>query len=344
VNAVNFIKEINLKDKVFLVSHNDADGVCSAALMHSLLSEFGINPSIVIQPIPPKKATFHSISWEEPDYLIILDIPMDQNIELLDKFTCKILIIDHHVSKDLSSKNIINVNPRFEKPEIYQPASYLVYKLAKKLGKPKAWVAAIGVIGDYGWKDCMDLFKDLKEQNPELYPGKDFLNSRIGNVWKTITAVKAVEGREGCEKFVKILTKAMSLEDVFRTKEGQSFLEDEKIIDEEIENIKMDFEKNAEFGDVVFYELGSKYKIRSLVASLFSKDNILAVYQREGNSYAFSLRSNSVDLARIVKKVSEKVGGIGGGHPVAAGATIPVEKLNEFKKLLVREVKSSAQR
>lgn len=42
------------------------------------------------------------------------------------------------------------------------------------------------------------------------------------------------------------------------------------------------------------------------------------------------LVDRGLNLAEIMKTASEKVGGYGGGHSVAAGATIPVEKKEVF--------------
>lgn len=43
---------------------------------------------------------------------------------------------------------------------------------------------------------------------------------------------------------------------------------------------------------------------------------------------------NGINLGKAMREAAENVGGAGGGHPVAAGATIPKEKEEEFLKLL----------
>jgi len=42
------------------------------------------------------------------------------------------------------------------------------------------------------------------------------------------------------------------------------------------------------------------------------------------------LFNNGLDLAKVMYEASEHVGGTGGGHPVASGATIPADKEKEF--------------
>lgn len=41
-----------------------------------------------------------------------------------------------------------------------------------------------------------------------------------------------------------------------------------------------------------------------------------------------------LNLAEAVSKAAEEVGGVGGGHNVAAGATIPPEAKDEFLKII----------
>ncbi len=51
-----------------------------------------------------------------------------------------------------------------------------------------------------------------------------------------------------------------------------------------------------------------------------------------------SLPTNNINLGEILKRVAQRVGGRGGGHEVAAGALIPIEKKQEFLSLLREEL------
>ncbi len=48
--------------------------------------------------------------------------------------------------------------------------------------------------------------------------------------------------------------------------------------------------------------------------------------------------SNGLDLGQLCRKIAEKNGGSGGGHDIAAGATFPKEKLNQFLDNMDKEV------
>ena len=42
------------------------------------------------------------------------------------------------------------------------------------------------------------------------------------------------------------------------------------------------------------------------------------------------LVSRGMDLSVAIRRAAERVGGIGGGHNIAAGATIPADRKDEF--------------
>jgi len=62
--------------------------------------------------------------------------------------------------------------------------------------------------------------------------------------------------------------------------------------------------------------------------TLSTTDDKIKVSSR-GTKY---LVSKGLDLSAALKKAAEKLGGIGGGHAVAAGATIPSDNLEQFLK------------
>lgn len=63
--------------------------------------------------------------------------------------------------------------------------------------------------------------------------------------------------------------------------------------------------------------------------------------ERRKKIYNMSVRSRGVNLNLILRKVAIEVGGSGGGHEDAGGARIPKDRMEQFLKLLDREVKGS---
>ena len=51
-----------------------------------------------------------------------------------------------------------------------------------------------------------------------------------------------------------------------------------------------------------------------------------------------ALKEHNVNLGKILSNICKKIGGVGGGHELAAGATIPEDKLNEFLLLFNDEI------
>jgi len=67
--------------------------------------------------------------------------------------------------------------------------------------------------------------------------------------------------------------------------------------------------------------------------------------EKEGGEIKISARGtqrlieNGLNLSKALKKVAGAVNGVGGGHSIAAGATIPKGKEEEFLTLLEEEIK-----
>jgi single-stranded-DNA-specific exonuclease len=56
------------------------------------------------------------------------------------------------------------------------------------------------------------------------------------------------------------------------------------------------------------------------------------------------LVKKGLDLSQVMKKSSEKVGGVGGGHNIAAGATIPKGSEKEFLAFAEKMVKKQLEK
>jgi len=98
-------------------------------------------------------------------------------------------------------------------------------------------------------------------------------------------------------------------------------------------------------GNVVFIDEGEvKDTIIGTVASILSKeveaDVIVGYAKTEGGMLKVSARlikkGKPVDLSDLLKKASESVGGVGGGHKSAAGAQIPEEGKGKFEETLLK--------
>ncbi len=179
--AAAWIRQMRKTALAVIVYHRDSDGVCSAVLVSKLLKFLGCG-SVKIIPCDPAtpavtSSLMRSLSGLQPDYLIFVDMAVDQDpnplVMLKQKFDTKIIVIDHHpMSMDLNMLDIKHINARAADAKAYLPASYMAYKILGKFGgelaSDNSWVSMIGTIGDHGVDNCQDLVKDFSKTSGRI--------------------------------------------------------------------------------------------------------------------------------------------------------------------------------
>jgi len=85
--------------------------------------------------------------------------------------------------------------------------------------------------------------------------------------------------------------------------------------------------------------------VSSLLASSDRfRDKLVLVRARSGDSdLKFSSRigdsfTGKVNLGEVMREAAESVGGVGGGHSMAAGAKIPFSKRDDFTRAVLEKV------
>jgi len=316
-DALNFLK--NLKGKVKVVTHRDADGVCALAILLKFLEKRGIEEKHEF-----REAYIDKLCKEEQ--MIFLDLCLDN----ISKYvSSKTLIIDHH---PYSSKinNIFFYNPREIDQKAYIPTSYLVYEIVSEIENIEnlKWIAAIGIVGDRGDLNseiCKDFIKEFDREKLELAS-------------RYIFSAELIDHDKGLENVLQILKNSKNLD---------NFLENNYLRDcyektqKELTSSKKKIEKE---NNIIFVELDTKLNIKSIIASQFleeykNKDIIVVVYYLRENYYYISARTNmDINLGKIFKIVTKNIGGVGGGHEKAAGARVDKDKIDIFKEELISEI------
>lgn len=306
-----------------LVYHTDADGVCSAALMSKFLKD-------KIKLASPNDSYGIQISEDLTNSLneIKCNIFVDLAVNQWDysKLKSNVLIIDHHTTKvDLNEeKNFIHINPRIKNPDVYLPASYLVYKLLTEMDKKMekyAWIAAIGIIGDKG--------DHSKIKFKEKYDDLKFLAD-------VIEANKGVYGRKGIIRAYEIFLDAEKPQDVLDSKLIRTYHKFQKALDDTILDFKYHSE-HFERKNAYLYKVYNKYKITSTVSTVLSErepDAAFFIYKRDKVlSMSARCQTARINVAELLEKLSKGLGS-GGGHPPAAAANIPIENADKFLERL----------
>ncbi len=340
-DAVEFLKSIKSKDNVVIIFNNDGDGICSCALTKKFLESKGIEPLTISQPMPPDKFLQKKIQTTLPTKIIFLDMAIDQQPNIVKRFAsiCDILIVDHHtIAKNMNSRGIVHYNPRFKDNKIYQSATYCAYKLVSEIEdfSEHLWIAAVGMVSDYNLEDSQDVVSEIaKKYSVE----RQLYKSIFGRLADMIAYTRAT-GMLSCEEMTDLISKA-TLENIETVKNYDKMLQSFQIVDNEINAILDDIEKNAErIGQIIFYNIKSRYGLSSIVSTRISgkyEDKIIIIYEKGKSDAHVSARNQSkkYDMGKLLQKAMRDIKGSAGGHEAAAGATMPAKDWEKFKEQLI---------
>jgi single-stranded DNA-specific DHH superfamily exonuclease len=340
----SFIKNIKKSEKVFVLYHKDADGVCSAAICNFALKKLGIKISrIESAQVDEREKIFDKL--KDCDVAILLDLAGGYFKDKLNAMDKKFLVIDHHmINKNLKGEKIVYINPRFENEEAYKPASYVVYKFFDSFMDLKGlgWIAVLGTIGDYGFGDCRDLIDKFVGAKTRY----EAFETEFG---KAALFLSGAAAEIGYEKVFEELIAAKNIEELRKNKKlVAAYANYEK----EYEAAEEEFWKNAEKfekADLIFSVVHTKRRgIGSALSTALGakyQDKIIAVAEKIGDNFKVHTRyqtagKHDVHMGEVSESCGRKSGGLGGGHREAAGSTIPVKNLEAFKKRLVDKLEA----
>ena len=332
------------KGRRFLFYHNDPDGICSAAMLLRFFPGF---ESCVCGGPVMSHAFVQELIEAKPELIVFLDLPVDQEwkkLEFVQRSVpeLRMIVIDHHLyEKNLNSDRVLHINSMF-KTEAYIPCAYIIYRMLQQMGKaqkPLLWVAALGVIGDYGWDDCRDLMDECRRRYPKLL-GKDAPKSKLGRAAEMISHAVALKGAVGARKSLEFMLRAKNFEDFIATPELGSW---EKEVEEELERVikRAEREKQEHPHGVLAFNIETKLGLNSEVATRFSEsypDSVIIVRRRLGTveqgQWKLSIRCQSgrVNVGELTKRAVRGIGS-GGGHAKAAGAMV-----NDWERFVKRFV------
>ena len=338
---------LQLTGKKLLLYHNDPDGICSAALLLKFFTGFETMPRK--GPLMDEEFT-KSLIEKKPELIVFLDIPVDQERKMLKKLfkalpDLRILILDHHIpEKNLNSENIVHINPRFKNKDLYIPTSGMVYVLLKKLRYKVThlvWMAAVGIIGDYGTEDCKDIIEECKEEYPYLLE-EDPMTSPLAEVAKLISSAVTLKGLKGAATALKVLSLYDYFDDFIKVEKLQRW---KGMVEKEINRLLEEFERGKERkGDVIFYKIETKLNLTSVISTILSEKyqkEIIVIRKKSSKGWKISVRNQSGDynVGELVKRAVQGIGS-GGGHEKAAAGII--SKWREFKRKFLEEIRKNS--
>jgi len=311
-----------------IIAHEDADGICSAAIVRMT------DPASKVFFSKPCSLLHDLDQMDTRRNLTVLDMALcelakEQIVSRLSRWGGKVLYIDHHPDTAISF-------PRQSSVEVVAgdvSASELTFThLGSGLRREAERVMLIGAIGDYAdlTPFCVDRLKRWDKRSVFLQAG--FLCgalevTRPDHEFHRQIVDLLASCRPPCEdsRIVTYAVKASELEESFRQRVEKSA--------QKLGRIGVAYDLNGPAGK------GATYAAAATALSIgayVDKD-----MRRGSADISFRVIDRSVDLNRILRTVAPKVGASGGGHAEACGARVPLGKLDEFFQAINEMLASS---
>ncbi len=149
------LKEYEL-DEITVVHHNDADGICSGAILSHLCGCMEHKPErICIEKVYPE--IIRKIHQGREEQIIVYTDLAGMAAETIDKIDAgrnTVYIIDHHPAKSIESNNVFVLDPELVgiSGDTFISASTLCYLVSRSMTDEMskfAYLAVVGAVGDY---------------------------------------------------------------------------------------------------------------------------------------------------------------------------------------------------
>jgi len=299
-----------------IIAHEDADGICSAALARMT------DPTSRVFFSRPCSLLHDLDQMDTRRDLAVLDLALcelvkEQIVSRLSRWGGKVLYIDHHPDTATSF-------PRQSSVEIIVgdvSASELTFShLGSGLRREAERVMLMGAIGDYADLTplCVDRLNRWDKRSLFLQAG--FLCgalevTRPDHEFHRQIVDLLASCRPPCEdnRIVASAVRASELEESFRQRVEKSA--------QKLGRIGVAYDLNGPAGKGATYAAATGVSIGAYV----DKD-----MTRGLADISFRVIDRSVDMNRILRTVAPKLGASGGGHEEACGARVPLSKLDEF--------------
>jgi RecJ-like exonuclease len=312
--------------ETWIFTHGDVDGICAGAVA------LAANPGAHVFFTHPYGLEEDLDEAERTDRIIICDIAISESHmpSLLRLFSeiaerGELIYIDHHPLPEKISKEKI---PGRTVHSLGSSASELAYRVFQsRLTHLHARTVIMGAIGDYldGTPFIQRLLRRWDKRTLYLESG---------------ILVQGIEGQKRNHDLKRSIVSnlANNLPPSFDGRLVELAIQNTHLEEIAVRELRNRFERRGEVAYTVNFpfSLGkTAIYIRGLADVLVG----VAGEERKG-MIDMSLRaaSGEVDLNVILRRITTKLGGSGGGHPNAAGARIPKDRFEEFLEELNRSL------
>ena len=167
--------------KIRVVSHYDADGISSAAIICKALYREGFNFHASLMRNPFNKG-LERLSKEQNDLIIFCDMGSGQ-IERIENIQCKSIIIDHHqYLKEKTSENVLQINANLcgINGNYEACGATLTYMVVKTLNSKNVDLVQLAIVGATGDKQYIGGFNGYNKNILDEALKNEFLKEYIG--------------------------------------------------------------------------------------------------------------------------------------------------------------------
>lgn len=323
----DFIRGLNEKDRIAIISHTDLDGIAAAKVADEVLNadyvRFAnydeLNEGLIkeLKDRNIKKAVFCDLATKDSEFF--------KNAEK----TCDLLIIDHHkLFSDLNSSKTVFLNAEGF------CASYLAYYLFSKTQNIEKydWLVACACIADWLYLKNREWMSDVYEKYGEKLVLDSGIIEEKGRIFEVHWIISLA-----LIYFSKNIGLIFNYLDDFDSVFALKRYADE--VEKEIKMYVERFEKEKRvFGDNIFFEMKPKFYIKSMVVNEIAKritnKNLIFVNCDDKMCYVSARRHDGkVDLDILLRKLVQGFeNAAAGGHIKASGAHFPIKYYEELKK------------
>lgn len=337
----------NLKGKTLLIIHYDLDGLTSGIIFGKALEKLGYKyqkdfAAIIVKDsyrsdFEKKNETKNFV--KSFDNIFFLDYSFDSYTELQNK---NVFVIDHHKSADKDVDFIINPASKVN-GEGLPSASALAYDFYHFLFGKDSNLKKIAFIG------CVS---DLM-----VYPSLPYLhtNDKDSDLFMSNSVLVKTMYFYACTMLTKIYetnSQDQYLFDYLYKNSDNLFgffvysQEHQKIIESAIKkelkdtesllaNTEINIEKNILWLEIPPQDKTMKKDILGILEIMYPELTKI-IYIEHTNKYACSVRSTKIDSVKLIGHLKQTFPDMnGGGHPFAAGFTIPKESFELAKQKIL---------
>lgn len=321
----NVIKDL---ESFCICTHFDHDGIAARAITDAYLRKKNTAPAFVNSYELGKVRGVEGVIL----YDFLVSKYESQIKKLLEK-EIYVMNFDHHDLLKIDSPYYFDLNPHNFRKEFISSSgvAWLVVKtLDEDFCLPRSWICGVGSARDYCIEDSYEIFKNIKQYNPELLKGLSFSKIVVSRITQLATEIdySIFYTKDGPKIYKEVLNSVLENDHNALLKRISSYCSPVK---KEFERIRLDFSKSAERYSnlpLVAYEVpkDSEFLDRHCIAELADQEQKDKLYVGMDNSGLFLVSFNkNLDAAKIASIY-------GGGGPHKRIGSIRTSNPNEIKE------------